>query len=149
MLVFEKSFTTGVNFQYSFSCETPPLLSPGCLLIILSRIPPVVFLREIFETLKTARKFFRTKVLYISDRCCTEFNIYYFISQLLLAINDSIFKLMMLIESGILLKNIQKLQNTIITENCYIQSCDFYMKQLLKMFHCEFLHVFNFFLHLK
>ena len=46
-----------------------------------------------------------TKVLYISDECCTELNIYYFNIISILIINDSIFNLMMLIESGILLKN--------------------------------------------
>ena len=45
------------------------------------------------------------KVLHVSDRCCTKFNIYCFILYIFSVINDSIFKLMMLIESGILLKN--------------------------------------------
>ena len=45
------------------------------------------------------------KVFYISDGCCTEFNIYYFILYLFQVVNDSIFILMMLVESGILLKN--------------------------------------------
>ena len=44
-------------------------------------------------------------VLYISDACCTEFNIYYFILYLFSVINDSIFNLMMLIQSVVLLKN--------------------------------------------
>ena len=42
------------------------------------------------------------KVLYISDGCCKEFNRYYFILYLFSAINDSISKLMRLIEGGIL-----------------------------------------------
>ena len=42
------------------------------------------------------------EVLYISDGCCTELNIYYFILYVFLVINDSIFKVMMLIERGIL-----------------------------------------------
>ena len=44
-------------------------------------------------------------VLYIFDGCWTECNIYYFLLYLFEAINDSIFKLMILIESNILLKN--------------------------------------------
>ena len=47
-----------------------------------------------------------TKVLYISEGYCTEFNIYYLILYQLLVINDSIFKLIMLFESGIQLKNV-------------------------------------------
>ena len=50
-------------------------------------------------------KVLQIKVLYISDGCCTEFNIYYFILYLFQVINDSIFNLTMLIENGILLKN--------------------------------------------
>ena len=46
-----------------------------------------------------------SKVLYISDGCCTEFNIYYFKSYLFLVTSDSIFNSMVVIESGILLKN--------------------------------------------
>ena len=47
-----------------------------------------------------------TKVLYIPDGCFTEFDdICYFILHLFQVINDSIFNLMMLIESSILLKN--------------------------------------------
>ena len=46
-----------------------------------------------------------SKVLYISGGCCTEFNIYYFKSYLFLVTSDSIFNSMVVIESGILLKN--------------------------------------------
>ena len=41
-------------------------------------------------------------IQYISDGCCTQFNIYLYLSYV---INDSIFKIIMLIERGILLKN--------------------------------------------
>ena len=44
-------------------------------------------------------KLCNSKVLYISNGCCTEFNIYYFILYLFWFINDSIFSLMMLFES--------------------------------------------------
>ena len=46
-----------------------------------------------------------SKVLYISYGCCTEFNTSYFILYLFFVINDYILNLMMLIQSGILLKN--------------------------------------------
>ena len=46
-----------------------------------------------------------TKVLYISDGCCTEFYIYDFKLYIFWVINDSIFNLMMLVESDILLIN--------------------------------------------
>ena len=49
--------------------------------------------------------FHTNKVLYISNGCCTQFIIYYFILHLFYIINDTIFNLMMLIQSGILLKN--------------------------------------------
>ena len=55
-----------------------------------------------FQTDQWGRK---NKVLNISDGCCTEFNICYFILHLFQVINNSIFNLIMLIESGILLKN--------------------------------------------
>ena len=45
------------------------------------------------------------KVLYISQGCCTELEIYYFILYLFLAIGCFAFKLMMLVKSGIFLKN--------------------------------------------
>ena len=45
-------------------------------------------------------------VLYISlDGCCSRFDIYCFMLHIFQAINDSIFKLVMPIESSILLKN--------------------------------------------
>ena len=43
-------------------------------------------------------------VLYISNGCYTEFNIYYFILYLFWVINDSVFNLMF-IENEIFLKN--------------------------------------------
>ena len=46
-----------------------------------------------------------TKVLYISDGCCTEFYICDFKLYIFWVINDSIFNLMMLVESDILLIN--------------------------------------------
>ena len=41
-------------------------------------------------------------IQYISDECCPQLNIYLYLSSV---INDSVFKIMMLIERGILLKN--------------------------------------------
>ena len=46
-----------------------------------------------------------TKLLYIYDGCCTEFNLYCFMLYLFWVINDSIFSLIMLVENGILFKN--------------------------------------------
>ena len=47
----------------------------------------------------------RLLLLFTTRWCYTKFNIYYFVLYLFLVINDSIFEIMMLIESGILLKN--------------------------------------------
>ena len=44
-------------------------------------------------------------VLYISDECCTEFYIYYFILYLFEVIDESFFNLTMLTVRGIFLKN--------------------------------------------
>ena len=55
--------------------------------------------------MKKARKELCLARYYISNGHCTEFNIYYFILYLFSAINDSIFKLTMLIVSDILLKS--------------------------------------------
>ena len=46
-----------------------------------------------------------TMVLYISDECCTEVYIYYFILYLFEVIDESFFNLTMLTERGIFLKN--------------------------------------------
>ena len=40
----------------------------------------------------------------VYDACCTKFNVYYFILHLFCAINDPTFKLMLLINSGFLLR---------------------------------------------
>ena len=47
----------------------------------------------------------RVLYIYISDGFYTEFYIYYFILYLFEVVNNSIFSLIMLIESGILLEN--------------------------------------------
>ena len=63
-----------------------------------------------------------SKVYISPDGCCTRFDVYYFTLYLFQAINDSIFKLMMPIESSILLK--------------YHVSCNF-MLNITSQFHSD------------
>ena len=76
--------------------------------------------RERREKLLTSLLLTINKVLYTSDGWCTNFNIYYFILYLFLVINDSIFNLMMLIESRALLKTMLVVIYTKILHHSFI-----------------------------